>query len=96
MDKNFGRPGMQLWKILVLGCVRLGCNLDFDKLHNLANYHIQIREFLFHPIDDRYEYSLSSIRENIQMFTPEILDEISELVVKAGHKLIKKKSRQRR
>jgi len=26
-----GRPGMDLWKILVLGTLRLNCNWDFDK-----------------------------------------------------------------
>ncbi len=26
VDKNIGRPGMVLWRILVLGTIRLGCN----------------------------------------------------------------------
>ena len=30
-DKNNGRPGMELWKILVLGTIRLNCNWDYDK-----------------------------------------------------------------
>jgi hypothetical protein len=34
-----GRAGMDLWKILVLGTLRLNCNWDFDKLHNIANEH---------------------------------------------------------
>jgi hypothetical protein len=33
-----GRPGMDLWKILVLGTLRLNCNWDFDKVHEMANY----------------------------------------------------------
>ena len=32
-----GRPGMDLWKILVLGTLRLNCNWDFDKVHEMAN-----------------------------------------------------------
>ncbi len=96
INSDFGRPGMFLWKILVLGCIRLGCNIDFDKLHNLANYHSQIREFLFHPDFDKTQYSLSSIRENIQLFTSEVLDEINELTVKAGHKIIKKKAKKKK
>src|SRR3954449_9283710 len=31
-----GRPGMAYWSILVLGVVRLGCNLDYDRLQDLA------------------------------------------------------------
>jgi transposase, IS5 family len=34
-----GRPGMDLWKILVLGTLRLNCNWDFDKVHEMANNH---------------------------------------------------------
>jgi len=32
-----GRPGMDLWKILVLGTLRLNCNWDYDKVHEMAN-----------------------------------------------------------
>ena len=41
-----GRPGMDLWKILVLGTLRINCHWDFDKLHNIANEHKTVREFL--------------------------------------------------
>ena len=43
-DLNNGRPGMELWKILVLGTLRLSCNLDFDKLQELANDHKRLRQ----------------------------------------------------
>ena len=29
--RDFGREGMDLWKIFVLGTLRLNCNWDFDK-----------------------------------------------------------------
>jgi hypothetical protein len=45
IDSNNGRPGMDLWNILVLGAIRLNCNLDFDKVHDIANNHKVIREF---------------------------------------------------
>ena len=38
-----GRPGMDLWKILVLGTLRLNCNWDFDKVHEMANNHTNFR-----------------------------------------------------
>jgi transposase, IS5 family len=31
-----GRPGMDYWSLLVLAAVRLGCNLNYDRLQNLA------------------------------------------------------------
>ena len=51
-SRKTGRPGMDLWKILVLGTLRLICNWDYDKLHNMANNHDKIRQFLGHSIYD--------------------------------------------
>jgi transposase, IS5 family len=31
-----GREGMDYWPILVLAAVRLGCNVDYDRLQDLA------------------------------------------------------------
>lgn len=48
---------MDLWKILVLGTLRLNCNWDYDKVHDIANEHNKVREFLGHTIyelDQRY------------------------------------------
>ncbi|MFK0573546.1 MAG: hypothetical protein RM811_021165, partial [Endozoicomonas sp.] len=36
VDKKNGRPGMDLWRILVFGTLRLVINCDFDRLRELA------------------------------------------------------------
>lgn len=37
-DRNSrGRPGMDLWQILVLGVVRLTLDVNYDRLHHVAN-----------------------------------------------------------
>ena len=46
--QNNGRRGMDFWKIFVLGMLRLNCNIDFDKLHELANNHKNVRLMLGH------------------------------------------------
>ena len=38
----------------------------------------------------------SHIKDNVGLLTPEILDKINQVVVNAGHELIKKKARKRR
>jgi hypothetical protein len=43
---NNGRPGMHQWKIPVLGTLRVGLNVDYDRLHQLANEHKSIRQML--------------------------------------------------
>ena len=95
-DTNTGRPGMEQWKILVLGVLRLGLNADYDRIHELANEHKTIRQMLGHSgwadgEDDRY--GLQTIKDNLRLFTPEILERINQEVVGAGHTLVKKKSR---
>ena len=84
-----GRPGMDLWKILVLGTLRLNCNWDFDKVHEMANNHHKLRQMLGHSETDiDSNYALQTIRDNIALLTPQILDEINQVVVKAGHSII--------
>jgi len=90
IDKNNGRPGMHLWQIFVLGVLRLNLNCDYDRLAELGNKHETIRQMLGHGILDKdFEYNYQRLRDNIAMFTPEILEEINTLVVGAGHNLVK-------
>ncbi len=92
-DPRLGRPGMEQWKILVLGVLRLGLNSDYDRIHELANHHDTIRQMLGHGgWEDKTTYNRQTIKDNLRLFTPEILDEINQLVVKAGHGLVKKKA----
>ncbi|MEE8180378.1 MAG: ISNCY family transposase [Nitrosopumilaceae archaeon] len=90
-SKN-GRPGMELWKILVLGTLRLNCDWDYDKLQEMANNHMTLRQMLGHgDIDKDYKYAIQTLKDNIKLFTPEILNRINRIVVKTGHTLVKKK-----
>ena len=88
VDMGNGRKGMDLWKILVLGTLRLICNWDYDKLQEIANNHITVRRMLGHGLlemDTRYPRE--TLCDNIRWFTPEILDKINKVVVEAGHRV---------
>jgi len=90
-DPATGRPGMPQWRILVFGVLRLGLNADYDRLQELANQHTTIRQMLGHgdwAEDTRYE--LQTLKDNLRLFTPEILDRINQEVVRAGHRALKK------
>jgi hypothetical protein len=92
-SKN-GRRGMDLWKILVMGAVRLSGNMDYDELHDLANNHCQMRQMLGITAWDRKPYfPMQTVKDNAVLLTPELLNEINTLVVSAGHRLLKKKIR---
>jgi transposase, IS5 family len=91
-DFKNGRPGMDLWRVLVLGTLRLNLNCDYDRLHELANQHQTIRQMLGHGIiDDMKPYKIQTIKDNVHLLSVELLDQINEVVVKSGHKLLKKK-----
>lgn len=91
-DSKKGRPGMDLWRILVLGTIRLNCNWDYDKLHDIANNHSRLRQMMGHGlIDNDVTYPLQTLKDNVSLLTPEVLDEVNKVVVEAGHKLILKK-----
>jgi len=86
-----GRPGMEQWKILVLGVLRLGLDADYDRIQELANQHKTIRQMLGHSNWlDEHRYELQTIRDNVSLFTPDILDRINQEVVRAGHHALKK------
>ncbi len=96
VSRDHGRPGMHLWKILVLGTLRLNLNCDYDRIHDLANNHIKIRQMLGHGLfGNQPDYGLQTIKDNVSLFTPDILDQINQVVVKAGHQLVKKKRMKR-
>jgi transposase, IS5 family len=91
VDPSNGRPGMELWKVLVLGSLRLTLNCDYDRVHELANNHKTLRQMLGHGwLDDACQYSLQTIKDNVRLLTPELLDQINQVVVKAGHQALKK------
>jgi hypothetical protein len=93
INPELGRPGMALWKIFVMGSLRLNLNCDYDRLMELVNNHKTIRQMLGHGFtDDELTYRLQTLKDNVQLFTPEILDEINQVVVRAGLKLKKKES----
>lgn len=92
VDKKKGRRGMDLWNILVLGTLRLNCNWDYDKLQEIANNHHTLRQMLGHgEMDEEKKYALQTLKDNVSLLTPEILDKINQVVVKAGHNLVGKK-----
>jgi hypothetical protein len=92
VDPNNGRNGMILWRILVLGTLRLSCNWDYDKLKEIANEHKTLRLMLGHGVlDQDYRYALQTLKDNVSLFTPKVFDRVNQIVVNYGHEVIGKK-----
>ncbi len=88
-NREIGRPGMDLWKILVLATLRLNCNWDFDKVHEMANNHHRVRQMLGHSETDfDSQYPLQTIKDNLALIGPDLLDQINQIVVRSGHSIV--------
>lgn len=92
--QSTGRKGMSLWEIFVLGQVRLCMNISYDELHYKANYDELMRGIMgVLPSDfsDGKEYEYQNIYDNVSLLDDELLKEINDVIVKAGHDVFKKK-----
>jgi hypothetical protein len=64
-----GREGLDYWHITVLAAVRLGCNLDYDKLQDLAEQHRALRQIM----------GIGDWQEAIEAISHRIVDEAYRL-----------------
>ncbi len=86
-SKERGAGGMEYWEILVLACIRQGCNLNYDALQDLANNHTVLRQMLGLGDLDKKRYTRSTLQGNIARISEDTLEKISQLVIDEGHKL---------
>lgn len=91
-DRSKGRPGMDLWQILVLGVVRLTLDLNYDRLHHVANYDSLVRQLLGQPaFDTTLQFKLSTLKENVALLSEELLAAINAVIARYSGQVIKKK-----
>ncbi len=91
-DKHLtGRPGMDLWQILVLGVVRLGLDANYDRLEDLANHHALLRQMLGLPLllwgQAAKGFHHQTLRDNVCLVDAALLHEINTLVAVEGRTL---------
>jgi len=87
-SRRHGRRGLSYWEIIVLAAVRLGCNLDYDKLQDLAENHRSLRQIMgLGDWQEEVDFDWRRLEDNLNKLRPETLQQLSALVVKAGHAL---------
>jgi IS5 family transposase len=88
-NRKRGRRGLNYWEVTVLAAVRLGCNLDYDKLQDLAENHRRLQQIM--GIGDwqveEVDFDWRRIEDNVIKLRPATLKKINDLMVKAGHEL---------
>ena len=86
--KDCGRPGMMLWRVVILAALKQTIHCDYDRLTTLANGLENLRLILGHGREDTTRYTRSTIYENVSALSPELLQEVNQIVVEAGHKIL--------
>ncbi len=89
-----GRKGMGLWEVLVLGVMRQGLNANYDRIHYLANSDSLMRTVMGIETEshqNKKEYGLTTIKDNLALLDEQTIEEINDIVISFGHKLLKKK-----
>jgi hypothetical protein len=93
--KATGRTGMDLWQILVLGVVRLGLDADWDRLEDLANHHVLVRQMLGVPAtpwgEDAKVFGHQTLRDNVALLDDQLLQQINAHIAAAGREVFAKK-----
>jgi hypothetical protein len=83
-----GREGLDYWQVLVLAGVRLGCNLDYDKLQDLAEQHRALRHIMgIGDWETQVDFSWRRIRDNVCLLEPTTIEKICHVLVAEGHQL---------
>ena len=83
--EDCGREGLDYWQILVLAAVRLGCNMDYDKLQDLAEQHRALRHIMgIGDWDNVTNLSWRRIRDNVCLLQSETIEQIETVAKKSG------------
>jgi len=89
--QDTGRPGMDLWHVLVLGVVRLGLGCDYDRIEHIANYDGLVRQIMGLPsFGSEEHFHHKTISDNICQIDAEVLEKINAIVVRHGRETLKK------
>ena len=84
-----GREGLDYWNITVLASVRLGCNLDYDKLQDLAEQHRALRQIMgIGDWQDSTDFNARRIGDNLRLLKTRTVEAISHRIVEEAYRLV--------
>lgn len=90
VSHTWGRPGMDLWCIFVLGTLKQGLGCDYDRLKSFVDEYRSLRLMLgFSDAIPDQTYSLQTIVDNVCLLTEKVLAEINAVVVACGHERLR-------
>jgi hypothetical protein len=87
--RDVGREGFDDWQIVFLAAVRLGCNLDYDKLQDLSENHRSLRGILgVGDWDESTSFNWRRIRNTRCMLKLKTIKKVNQLIGAHGQQLV--------
>lgn len=84
---DVGREGFDYWQIIVLAVVRLGCNIDYDRLQDLCENHRALGCLLCVGEWDETNFAARRIRDTLCLLKPATIEKMNHIVVAYGQRL---------
>ena len=88
--RDWGRPGMSLWRIFVLALFKQALDCDFDRLVELANKHEDIKVMLQFSRWHERSFEVQTVIDHVPLITPELWRKINDLIVGVGLEVVGK------
>ncbi len=82
-----GRVGFDYWQIIVLAVIRLGCNVDYDRLQDLCENHFSLRCILGVGQWEGTSFAARRIRDTLALIQPDTIASLNRLLVSHCHQL---------
>ena len=83
-----GRAGLSYWEITVLAAVRLGCDLDYDKLQDFAEQHRALRQIMgIGDWEENRDFRARRIGDNVRLLKAGTIEAISHAIVGEAYRL---------
>ncbi len=92
--KKTGRKGLHLWQMFVLAQFRLALNIDYDRLHYMANSDSTLRQLLGIETEagfERIEIGYQRIVDNVHLLDNKTMFKINDEIIKFGHEVYEKR-----
>ena len=84
-----GRPGMDVWQILVFAVMKQGLDINCDRLANLASHHRDMRSLAgLSNVVNPAPISAAPLANNMALLDDDVLEKITHAIVGLGHQAV--------
>ncbi|MCY3999892.1 MAG: hypothetical protein OXF84_03665 [Bacteroidetes bacterium] len=88
VSKRHGRPGMNIWVVILLAALKQELNCTYDRLATLANQMGILRLMMGHGTTDKKVYTGQSLHDNITLVSATLLQKLNQLIIEVGHQVV--------